>query len=251
VEGRVVKILIFLSWMSLAAPTVAAENDDPSRAYFLTQGTQYLAVKETSMGSLSYEADTVKGTHEKNELEINHKKHTQWGEGVYMIWNFAPVGVGLQFFDDPENNVAAEWEMDYHFKEHLTLNPKFTGKQKGTWSPLLGHELQFSYKYHYQNEPNPSYWDIVLRGNVVLNLLSNLRFGAFLAPEHFRLGFLSSPEQARPFPYRFIYSTGLWTELILRKTLALQFEGAVAFCEARKDTFVTKYSVASTIGVYF
>lgn len=229
----------------------AAEVRDPSKAFNLPEGTQYLSLSETSTGLISYREKSLKTVREKEQLEINHKKHTQWGEDVYLIWNFAPVGVGLQFYDDPDNKIAAEWEMDYHFREHLTLNPKFTGKQKGFWSPLLGHELQISYKYHYQSHPEPSYWDIVLRGSVVLSALEGLRFGAFFAPEQFRKGALSTPEAKAPFLYRSIYSTGLWTELVLHKTYALHVEGAVNFCEQKKDTYLSKYTVASSVGVYF
>lgn len=240
-----------VSLLALSSTVFAVEPRDPTKAYNLPEGAQYLSLKETNTGAITYKAEELKTVREKSDFEINHKKHTQWGPDTYLIWNFAPVGVGLQFYDDPDNNIAAEWEMDYRFREHLILNPKFTSKQKGVWSPLLGHELQLSYKYHYQNHPESSYWDIVLRGSVILNFLDNLRLGAFVAPEQFRLGAMSMPDQPIPFPYRTIYSTGLWTELLIRKTLALQVEGAVGFCEEREATFLAKYSVASTIGVYF
>jgi len=222
-----------------------------NRSYILSEGTDYFEFKEISLGTLDYKDQKILKNSESSYYEFAHIRHSKIDESQYLIWNFLPVGMGFSFPKSLQEQVSAEWQINYDPSEPILLSPRFTGKRKAAWSALLGNEFVISYGYHYQTNPAPSFWDLTAKYTLFIIPIEKWRLGAFLEPKKFIKGFLSEPKSEKPYQHENIYSSGLWTEFAFRKNLVLQVEGAVNFLEKYVDVYMAKYSLVSKLGIYF
>jgi len=234
----------------------ASSEFTANRSYFLPEDTSYLSIRETNVGSLSLQEEKLVKSSEYSTLEISHRKNTQIDQHQYLIWNFIPVGMGFLVEPDFSEQLSAEWKINYQFPDglpsgNLILSPNFTGKKKNFWNSFWGYEFVISYSYFYQDHPKPSFWNGSLKTNLIFAPLEKWQLGAYLRPELFFKGLLSEAGSLNPFPHKNIYTSGLWTEVQLKKTVVLQLEGTLSFFEDYLEKSIAKYSVLSTLGLAF
>lgn len=219
--------------------------------YRLPEGKDYFSVTQWDLGTLDWQNHSIVRTPEQTYYKFNHLRHSKIGNSQYLIWNFVPVGIGYSFPKEQGAQVSAEWRLNYQPSEPFLLSPSFTGKKKFFWSSLLGNEFVISYGYHYQENPKPSFWDLSLKYTLFIVPVEKWHLGAFFQPQKFTKGMYSAPDSTNPFPFEKIYTSGLWAEFELRNSLVFQLETAINFFEKHIDTYLTKYSVASSVGFYF
>jgi hypothetical protein len=244
-------ILLCLFFCSIASGANEPEVSYQNRPYMLPENEDYFSVTQLNLGLLDYHDHSIVRTPEQTYYEFNHLRHSKIDESQYLIWNFIPVGIGYSFPKDTREQLLAEWKLNYQPSESFLLSPNFTGKKKSFWSSLLGNEFVVSYGYHYQENPKPSFWDLSLKYTLFLVPIEKWHLGAFFQPKKFIKGLFSVPNSTNPFPFEKIYTSGLWTEFEFKNNLVLQLETAVNFFEKYTDTYLSKYSVASSLGFYF
>jgi hypothetical protein len=240
--------LLVFSCISYANdPEISGQN----RSYILGENQDYFSIAEINTGSLDYKDHTFFAKHEDTFYQLSHLRHSKIDNTQYLIWNFVPVGMGYCLANGSTEQVAAEWKINYEPSDTFQLSPKFTGKRSHLFSSLIGSEVIFSYAYHYQDDPQPSFWDISLKYSLYLIPFEKWHLGAFVEPKTFMKGIFSQPKSENPFPFTNIYTSGLWTEFEFKNKLVLQFQGAVSILEKYVDKYLAKYSAASSLGFYF
>ncbi len=164
------QVLFVSAFILTTVPLRAAESVLANRPYRLSEGTDVLTIRPVLEAPAFAE--------ERNfQLTINHTRHSELDENLYLIWHIVPAGVGIDLSRDGDRTTAAEWHVDWGAGSGGYVAPTFTSKKKWNWGRRTSGEFKLQYAYVYPLTAHYSYWRFGFEAGPIYHVNGKLAVG--------------------------------------------------------------------------